>query len=77
MCEYATQPLQISNICIVVMLLYRHQLAVYTYVPMKKTQGSSIYIKLLGALKVCECGRTWGSKREDNYIKCKFGNNCA
>lgn len=75
MCEYATQPLQISN-------MYCCNAALQTltcclYVPMKKTHGSSIYIKLLGALKVCECERIWGSKMEDNYIKCKFGNNCA
>lgn len=60
MCEYGTQPLQISNI-------YCWNAALQTltcclYVPMKKIQGSSIYIKLLGALKVCECGQIWGSK---------------
>lgn len=75
MCEYGTQPLQISN-----MYCWNAALQTLTfclYVPMKKTQGSSIYIKLLGILKVCEYGKIWGSKREDNYIKCKFGNNCA
>lgn len=74
-CKYGTQPLQISN-------MYCWNVALQTltcclYVPMNKTQGSSKYNKLSGALKVCECGRIWGSTREDNYIKCTFGNNCA